>query len=68
MRPALARLANRDYPAGGRNATPTLQQNKGGTEGDCRMAETVTLHVNGVTHKVEAEPDMPLLYDCSTGA
>jgi aerobic-type carbon monoxide dehydrogenase small subunit (CoxS/CutS family) len=26
------------------------------------MAETFTLHVNGVTHKVEAEPDMPLLY------
>ena len=26
------------------------------------MAQTFTLHVNGVTHKVEAEPDMPLLY------
>jgi aerobic-type carbon monoxide dehydrogenase small subunit (CoxS/CutS family) len=26
------------------------------------MAETFTLHVNGITHKVEAEADMPLLY------
>ena len=26
------------------------------------MAETFTLHVNGKTHRVEAEPDMPLLY------
>jgi nicotinate dehydrogenase subunit A len=26
------------------------------------MAQTFTLHVNGVTHKVAAEPDMPLLY------
>jgi aerobic-type carbon monoxide dehydrogenase small subunit (CoxS/CutS family) len=26
------------------------------------MAQTFTLHVNGVTHKLEAEPDMPLLY------
>lgn len=26
------------------------------------MTATYTLHVNGKTHKVEAEPDMPLLY------
>ena len=26
------------------------------------MAQTFTLHVNGTTHQVEAEPDMPLLY------
>jgi nicotinate dehydrogenase subunit A len=26
------------------------------------MAETFTLHVNGSTHRIEAEPDMPLLY------
>ena len=26
------------------------------------MAETFTLHVNGKTHRIEAEPDMPLLY------
>lgn len=26
------------------------------------MAQTFTLHVNGTTHRVEAEPDMPLLY------
>jgi aerobic-type carbon monoxide dehydrogenase small subunit (CoxS/CutS family) len=26
------------------------------------MAETFTLHVNGETHRVTAEPDMPLLY------
>ena len=27
-----------------------------------QMAETFTLHVNGKTHRVQAEPDMPLLY------
>ena len=26
------------------------------------MAQTFTLHVNGKTHKVDADPDMPLLY------
>lgn len=26
------------------------------------MAETFVLHVNGETHRVQAEPDMPLLY------
>jgi aerobic-type carbon monoxide dehydrogenase small subunit (CoxS/CutS family) len=26
------------------------------------MSETFTLHVNGETHRVEADPDMPLLY------
>jgi len=26
------------------------------------MAEVFTLNVNGTTHRIEAEPDMPLLY------
>jgi nicotinate dehydrogenase subunit A len=26
------------------------------------MSETFTLHVNGTTHRVQADPDMPLLY------
>ena len=26
------------------------------------MAKTFTLHVNGKTHRIEAEPEMPLLY------
>jgi len=26
------------------------------------MSETFTLHVNGKTHRVQADPDMPLLY------
>lgn len=26
------------------------------------MTETFTLHVNGTTHRIEADPDMPLLY------
>lgn len=26
------------------------------------MSETFTLHVNGETHRVQADPDMPLLY------
>ena len=26
------------------------------------MAQTFTLHVNGISHRIEAEPDMPLLY------
>jgi aerobic-type carbon monoxide dehydrogenase small subunit (CoxS/CutS family) len=26
------------------------------------LAETFTLHVNGATRRIEAEPDMPLLY------
>ena len=26
------------------------------------MSETITLHVNGETHRFQAEPDMPLLY------
>ena len=26
------------------------------------MTETFTLHVNGETHRIQADPDMPLLY------
>jgi hypothetical protein len=30
------------------------------------MNQPFTLNVNGQTHKVNADPDMPLLYACAT--
>jgi nicotinate dehydrogenase subunit A len=45
-----------------RASAPGLQRTGAIEEDTALMAQTFTLNVNGKDHKVEADPDMPLLY------